>query len=42
MGQKCPQRLRLPAGKSTQEHTGRIVPGKDSNYPPAEPGALSF
>ena len=25
--QKCPKRLRLPADKSTSEHTGRIVPG---------------
>jgi len=29
MGQKCPKRLRLPAGKNTHEHMGRIVPGED-------------
>jgi hypothetical protein len=30
-GQKYPKRLRLPAGQSTHEHMGRIVPGKDIN-----------
>jgi hypothetical protein len=29
VGQKCPKRLRLPAGKSTYEHMGRIVPFSD-------------
>ena len=29
MGQKCPKPLRLPAGKNTDEHMGRIVPRKD-------------
>jgi hypothetical protein len=28
---KCPKRLRLPAGKSPREHTGRIVPKADIN-----------
>jgi hypothetical protein len=26
--QKCPKRLRLPGGKNTHEHMGRIVPQK--------------
>jgi hypothetical protein len=29
MGQKCPKRLRRPAGKTTHEHMGRIVPSAD-------------
>jgi hypothetical protein len=29
VGQKYPKRLRLPAGKNTHEHMGRIVPGTD-------------
>jgi TolB-like protein len=29
MGQKCPKRLRLPAGKTTHEQWGRIVPLSD-------------
>jgi hypothetical protein len=29
-GQKCPKRLRLPAGKNTHEHMDRIVPKADS------------
>jgi hypothetical protein len=28
--QKCPKRLRLPTGKNTHEHMGRIVPEPDS------------
>jgi hypothetical protein len=38
LGQKCPKRLRLPAGKSTHEHMGRIVPEAD-NGPNANPQA---
>jgi hypothetical protein len=30
IGQKCPKRLRLPAGKSIHEHMGRIVPNRDT------------
>jgi hypothetical protein len=29
LGQKCPKRLRLPAGKNAHEHMGRIVPKGD-------------
>jgi hypothetical protein len=29
LGQKCPKRLRLPAGKNTHEHMGWIVPEGD-------------
>ena len=29
LGQKCPKRLRLPAGKNTREDMGRIVPIAD-------------
>ena len=29
--QNCPKRLGLPASKSSDEHTGRIVPAKDIN-----------
>jgi SAM domain (Sterile alpha motif) len=38
MGQKCPKRLRLPAGKSTHEHMGRIVQtgSKDRHVESAE------
>ena len=33
MGQKCRKRLRLPAGKNTHEHMGRMVPkGDDGGY----------
>jgi hypothetical protein len=28
-GQKSPKQLRLPAGKTTHEHLGRIVPEED-------------
>jgi hypothetical protein len=29
LGQKCPKRVRLPAGRSPYEHMGRIVPNPD-------------
>ena len=29
MGQKYPKRLRPPAGKTTNQHMGRIVPQED-------------
>jgi len=40
LGQKCPKQLRLPAGKSTHEHTGRIVPGADINRCARPPDVL--
>jgi hypothetical protein len=30
---KCPQWFRLPAGKNTHEHMGRIVPDSESGNP---------
>ena len=34
--QKYPKRLRLPAGKNTHEHMGRIVPGRDARRDPGQ------